>query len=83
MRAVPTLGQLRRSSAWLWLNCAAGCGHHRPVALAPFIIRWGESASSDVLRRSARCRACGRRGATLTHPSWINRPIGFAPFPQA
>ena len=41
-----------------------------PVALAPLIIRWGEEASSDVLRRSARCARCGRNGASLTAPSW-------------
>lgn len=78
---VPTLGQLRRESPWLRMFCAGGCGHHRPVALAPFIIRWGADASSAVLRRTARCSVCGHKGATLQHPSWVNSLIGFEPFP--
>lgn len=78
----PTLADLRRSAPWLWVNCAAGCGHHRPVALAPFIIRYGAEASSDILRRAARCSACGRKGATLQHPSWGGSEIGFVPFPR-
>jgi hypothetical protein len=38
------------------------------MAIAPLIIRWGPEASSDVLRRCARC---GSRGATLQHPSYV------------
>lgn len=78
---VPTLGALRRSSPWLWMNCAADCGHHRPVAFAPFIIRYGADASSDVLRRAGRCFTCGRKSAMLQHPSWVNTQIGWMPFP--
>ena len=44
---VPTLAELRQRTPWLWLNCAAGCGHHRPIALAPFIIRYGAAAEND------------------------------------
>jgi len=77
---VPTMGQLRRSTPWLWLNCPA-CKHYRSIALAPLIIRWGADVSSDVLRRSARCSRCGHKGALLTHPSWAGLQIGFAPFP--
>ena len=51
------------------------------MALAPLIIRWGADASSDVLRRSARCSRCGRKGATLQHPSCAGRETGFQPFP--
>jgi len=78
---VPTLGQIHRGTPWLWLNCPA-CRHHRPVAIAPFVIRWGSEVSSDVLRRSARCSLCGHKGATLTHPSWAGLQVGFAPFPR-
>lgn len=68
---VPTLGELHRQSKWLWLNCArTGCHHTQPVALAAFVIRWGSEASSDMLRRHARCARCGHIGATLQHPSW-------------
>jgi hypothetical protein len=51
------------------------------VALAPFVNRFGPDASSDVLRRSARCSRCGSKGATLQHPSWAGSQIGFQPFP--
>jgi hypothetical protein len=79
---VATLGDLRSSTAWLWIYCEGrGCGHCAPVALAPFIIRWGEHASSDMLRRSAKCTCCGRKGATLRTPSWVNSQVGTAPFP--
>jgi hypothetical protein len=41
------------------------CLHRSPTALAPWIIRWGADASSDMLRRSARHTAkthnCPRR----------------------
>ena len=38
------------------------------MALAPAIIRWGDDASSDVLRGRARCGKCGSKGATLQTP---------------
>ena len=41
------------------------CQHRSPTALALWIIRWGSDASSDVLRGSARCARCGRKGATV------------------
>jgi hypothetical protein len=77
---VPTLGEIRRNTPWLWLNCPA-CRNYRPIALTPLIIRWRADASSDVLRRSARCARCGHKGALLMRPSWIGSNIGFAPFP--
>lgn len=82
-RSVPTLGELQRQTPrWTWLHCAGdGCNHSSPAALAPFVIRWGAGASSDVLRERARCSQCGRLGATLRHPSWVDMGEGFAPFP--
>jgi hypothetical protein len=56
----PTLEQLRRGTPWCWVVCEK-CLHRTPVAFVPFIIRWGPDASSDMLRRSARCTKCGRR----------------------
>jgi hypothetical protein len=47
----------------------------------PLVIRWGGDASSDVLRACARCSRCGRKGASLTSPSWVGLDVGFAPFP--
>jgi hypothetical protein len=76
----PTLGDLHSSSPWLWLWCER-CQHHAPVAVVPFIIRWGPNASSDMLRQCARCTCCGSKGATLQHPSWGGNSIGFLPFP--
>src|SRR5262245_14760642 len=79
---VPTLGQLRQDSCWLWVNCERwGCFHYAPMAIAPLIIWWGETASSDLLRQRARCSKCGKLGATLTVPSWVNGIVGIAPFP--
>jgi hypothetical protein len=75
----PTLEELRRGSPWFWLVCQR-CLHRRPVAFAPLIIRWGPDASSDMLRRSARCSACGRKGASLQRPSWAGSHVGFEPF---
>jgi hypothetical protein len=76
-----TLGQLQRgSSPWCWLWCEK-CLHHAPIAFAPLVIRWGADASSDKLRRSARCTVCGTKGATLQHPGWAGETIGFEPFP--
>src|SRR6185295_19829423 len=47
-------------------------------ALAPLSIRWGGDASSDLLRRSARCTCCGSKGADLQHPSARSSDIGLA-----
>src|SRR5262249_44434461 len=76
---IPTLGQLLRTPYWVWLCC--GCGHGVAVALVPLMIRWGPDASSDMLRRHARCTVCGHLGATLQHPSWHNSSTDREPFP--
>jgi hypothetical protein len=78
--AVPTLGQLLHQPYWWWLRCNA-CDHPVAVALVPFVIRWGPDASSDMLRGQVRCAACGRRGATLQHPSWGDAVTGWETFP--
>jgi hypothetical protein len=76
-----TLGELRRHCPWIWVHCARGyCLNKVPVALAPFIIRWGAEASGDLLRTRMRCTACGSLGATLQHPSIDGRNM-IAPFP--
>jgi len=51
------------------------------MALAPLIIRWGPDASSDMLRRCARCTVCGHKGATLQGPGWKNGHVEWEPFP--
>jgi len=69
---IPTLGALQRDEPhWAWLYCTNyhKCTHRRAMPLAPFVIRWGANASSNVLRKSARCSQCGHKGAALMHPS--------------
>jgi hypothetical protein len=76
------LQEMRKLAPWLWVNCLnVRCLHRAPTALAPLIIRGGEHASSDVLRHSAKCSRCGRKGASLTTPSWEGLDTGFASFP--
>ena len=77
---VPTLGELRKSSSWVWVWCER-CQHHAPMAYVPLMIRWGADVSSDKLRQCAWCTACGHKGATLQHPGWAGAHIGFQPFP--
>jgi len=78
----PTLRQLRKDEPWVWVHCTNTlCLHYAPMAYVPLMIRWGLDASSDKLRACARCSKCGRKGATLTTPSWINSDTRTAPFP--
>jgi hypothetical protein len=79
---IPTLGQLRQHISWAWLHCDnIACRHRRPIALTPLIIRWTAAMSSERLRKAARCTRCGRRGASLQHPSWVDMAREWAPFP--
>ena len=86
---VPTLGELQTGSTkWVWAFCndldesgRVAWLHRAPLALAPFVIRWGAEASSNVMRERLRCAVCGHRGAVLQHPSWIDAQIGEQPFP--
>jgi hypothetical protein len=75
---VPAIGQLRQQACWTWLYCG-GCQRGAPSAFAPWIILFGVGASSDVIRRNARCAKCGHRGASLILPSHVNSQN--APFP--
>jgi hypothetical protein len=71
---VPTLEQLRGDCPWCWVVCER-CLHRKPVAFTP-LTRWGPDASSDLLRRSARCEKCGAKGgASLQHPSWFDEQV--------
>jgi hypothetical protein len=75
-----TFAEMRESVHWTWVYCAR-CNHGTPMTLAQFIIRWGPDASSDLLRKNARCSTCGHKGATLSHPGWGGKDVGFLPFP--
>ena len=61
---VPTIGEsLCTDAKWWWAYCERiGCGHVAPIALAPFAIRWGMDASTDLIRQRLRCTKCGRKG---------------------
>jgi hypothetical protein len=66
---VATLADLRGVTPWLWVICEH-CLHRAPTARAPWIIKWGADASSNMLRRSAWCTRCGGKGATIQIPGW-------------
>ena len=70
---IPTLGGLVREASWVHVYCEArDCHHSAPLRLGEVIARYGEDASSDVLRAKTRCLACGAIGATIRLPSWVD-----------
>jgi len=81
-RTGPDVAELQESTSWFWLWCER-CQHSAPIKFAPLIARWGADASSDKLRRGARCTKCGHKGATLQHPGWVDSAGGFQPFSEA
>jgi hypothetical protein len=65
-----TLLTLQKRATWWWLVCGNyNCLHARPVALAPFIIRWGFDAPKERLEQAAKCERCGHKGGRLESPS--------------
>jgi len=79
---VATIGQIHQPPGWFWFHCGRqGCTHHTPVAIAPFVIRWGPDASSDMIRNSLRCTKCGFKGGSMIHPSWGDMNTEWQPFP--
>ena len=79
---IPTLGELARQASWVHVYCEVrDCHHSAPMRLADVIARFGEGASSDVLRIKTRCTAGGALGATIRLPSWVDSTTGHAPFP--
>ncbi len=80
---IPTLGQLAKQALWVWVYCEArDCHHKAPLKLADAITRYGEDATSDILRQRTKCTKCSTLGATLRLPSWVDSATGTAPFPQ-
>ena len=50
--------------------------------MAPFAIRWGMDASTDLIRERLRCSKCGRKGGvSIKVPSWNWR--GYAVWPTS
>jgi hypothetical protein len=81
--AYRSAGQFQAAARRRAADCRAraegqGCWRSVPTALAPLIIRLGPNASSDILRRSARCAHCGGKGAPVIRPSWGGMHTGFA-----
>jgi hypothetical protein len=72
---------LRSDCPWCWVLCVC-CLHRKPVAFTPLIIRWGPDASSNLMRRSARCEKCSAKSAALQHPSWGGEQVRWEPFPR-
>jgi hypothetical protein len=79
---VPTLAELRSASPWFWVYCKQNdCTHKAPMAFVPLIIRRGpDTSSADYASRPA-VPAAAEKGATLLHPSYVDRVVGFQPFP--
>jgi Pentapeptide repeats (8 copies) len=69
------------SPIWRGISGCAACYRSAWAHLSmEFDLRWDPGASSDKLRRCARCTVCGHKGATLQHPSWVEGGIGWQPF---
>ena len=80
---VPTLAELHNTTRWVWLYCGNyKCNRKRAATLAQLVIRWGPDESSDRLRRSIKCTACGHKGVLIYLPSWENTVTGFQSFPD-
>src|SRR5271163_3912659 len=72
----PTVGDLQRTTPWVWLHCEA-CPHYSPLACAVPVIRWGADASSDVLRQRARLHSVPPEGlASLYLLRHIEKRVG-------
>ena len=81
---IPTIGALLCTDL-KWMHCYCehiGCGYTAPVALAPFAIRWGMDASTDLIRERLRCSKCSRKGVSLKRPSWNWRGYAVWPAPN-
>jgi len=81
-RTVATLADLRPVTPWLSVICER-CQHRAPTALAPWLIGWGHNASSDMVRRSARCCQCGGKGAVIKLPGWGGLEAPVRGWPKA
>jgi hypothetical protein len=80
--SVATFANLRGVTPWLWVICER-CLYRSPTALAPWIIRWGADASSNMLRRPARCTQCDGKGATIQIPGWGGLQMPVQEWPTA
>ena len=79
----PTLGELQRTTPWVWLWCER-CQHHAPLACAIAVILWGPDAPSDscvpahaVLVAAEKARP----SSVQAGPAIISASIRFRPTP--
>jgi hypothetical protein len=62
----------------LWLCCGGNCSHSKPVAIVPFVIRWGANTSSNPLPRRPLHRL--RQACAMTiHPGVSGLQIKSVP----
>tara|TARA_B100000963_G_scaffold355725_1_gene374508 strand:+ start:1635 stop:1919 length:285 start_codon:yes stop_codon:yes gene_type:complete len=61
---------VRRLDLWVWCE---KCSHHRIVAVAPLLERFGD-ASLQGLSRRFKCSKCGARDIFL-RPDWPRRGV--------
>ena len=81
MERVQSIAELQQSSRWLWIYCEGErCGHSSAMAIAPLVIRWGPRLRPTYSTAPLAAR-CGRKRATLRHPSWASTIVGFEEFP--
>ena len=86
--SVATIGAIAETVDWVWVYCEARlrtgavCGHRSAVKLADAIAVFGAAASTDALRRKARCTSCGSKGSSsINLPSFINVTEGWQKYP--
>jgi hypothetical protein len=79
-----TLGQLRSgNNPWMWATCRnLNCNRGAPVALVPYIIRWGTDAPIETMINAMRCELCGFKGVSLDYRNWADAQVGLAPWPN-
>jgi hypothetical protein len=76
---VATIGEIAAEVDWVWVFCearlptGASCGHRSAVKLADAIAIFGADASTDAIRRKARCSVCGGKGQSAIKPAELHQ----------
>jgi hypothetical protein len=85
---VATIGEIAAEVDWIWVYCevrlptGASCCHRSAVKLADAIAIFGADASTDAIRRKARCSVCGGKGqSAINLPSFISVTAGWQKYP--
>ena len=87
---IATIGEIAREVDWVWVYCearlraGANCGHRSALKLADVIAVFGADASTDAIRRKARCSVCGSKGqSAINLPSYVSVTGGWQRYPGA